>query len=115
MGKSLDIYLSKNGCHWRILGSRGTLHAHIIKDQFDYLCKMNLRGQEEKEKSLRRPFQCCKWKMMMTMVMGVELKIKIYDIMIYFKAEAPEFTTDKLQMCVCMNMVGNEREEFRLK
>lgn len=51
----------------------------------------------------------------MTMVMGVELKIKIYDIMIYFKAEAPEFTTDKLQMCVCMNMVGNEREEFRLK
>lgn len=36
MGKSLDIILSKNGCHWRTLGSRGILHDHIIKDQFDY-------------------------------------------------------------------------------
>lgn len=28
--------LSPNGSYWRFLGSRGMLHDHTLKDQFDY-------------------------------------------------------------------------------
>lgn len=44
MGKRLDIIVHTNGSHWRILGTRGTLHEHIFKDQFDYPMENKLEG-----------------------------------------------------------------------
>lgn len=38
----------------------------LLKINLIILCKMNLRGKEGKEKSLRRPEPYSKWKMSMT-------------------------------------------------
>ena len=51
MGKGLDIILSTNGSHWRILGSRGILHDHTLKDQFDYPVENELEGTRVKRET----------------------------------------------------------------
>lgn len=74
MGKSLDVIRSTNGSHWRISGSRSTVHDHILKGQFDGPGKMNQRNKRN------RPLPYSKWKML-TKVVGVVLRRKkINDI-----------------------------------